>query len=1834
MSDTVPPGTPLDPATLGFPVPPAAPPAPAAPVPSGTPLDPASLGFGTPPAEPAPPPAPAVQEPRALALMHQGVQDIQGLPAAVGQTITTSGEALMRGASEAGADTLATATGHAFDEAPPGTPLDPATLGFDTGNPVDHALHQGTFSREGFLPSIAYSLGKASPGLAGGIAGGIAGSRVGPLGALAGTGIGAFLGAATPAVAEAYRAARSNGLEPDAAAQQALEVAGVRGLVGGLANMVGGAGNLFEGAFMRGADGAITLTAPKLASSTASRALVQSVPGQALITQPAIAMAGQRAEGVITGHEPSASDLAETYVQSVVPGAVLAGVHGAPGRAARSARGRPGEEPGATAEPSGPEPSPSLPPGTPLDPQSLGLLPAPARDTVMGGPAREANPPADTSVAPANTGEQATPRIGTTTPTETTTHETVSTSVALPGSDTGSGNVTADSGRSGEPGTDGAVAPGPLGDAVRSDGAAVVGGPAPNADAVSPTTPAAGQDGTLADAAQSSTEPHYTNRPSYHVADVFRTIGVPDPEASVSRPAAAQTAELQRAMTSRYGLSGVHIAPGADPRRTVDQLADAHHGLQFMAHILQVPPEAMGLKGRLSLHVGPQGLRDTGSAMGAYRPSDRSISMPDRSNSFAHEWTHALDHALTDSMSAQHKPLLSRSPDAWRNATPGTTQEAFAGVMHSIYGSDASGALDLMQAESRAARAPTPANQRALQLARANFRPAQGSQFFARAAAVGGPFGRYLTQPYELLARSHEAYIAHRLAMAGDRGHTPFISKPERDYLTEADQHMLQAYPKGAERMQIFQAWDRLHQQLREDAFYQNGQPAVRPQDSLGGLSPERWGMWADPAHNGALLAQRRAHERQIRTARRQGYTMARALADVGINRREGSDPGYLTRWERTKEGALSYVYSPRAQLNLIHDRLSAHHPAAAAPIRELIDHLTPAPGSGRTVRRTFEEQVSQESNRDNNAYANVARANQMPARLTPAESDQMHALMTQADWARGLTPAQRRAVENFTLHQLPAASQSQVRAAIMLRAPANMPAEHKRFAADLRFMLDRKHYEARQAGVQINYEDGYFPRVFDDRRIYAEPDAFEADARRELALRSERETELDAELFRDRFRSVRDNLPPADAREIQRRIELERNRRRNAGLPPATTAREVLPGNLAQRFHDMIHQEYAREQARLWRQRILEGDPTSYETRGPSADHTHARVMTKEADDIMRRWLVTDPHAAIPDYMHKLNRRIAFTQRFGENGRGIDNYVSRAVEAGMRAEDARSVRDLVNVITGQPIGTSHWLPKSGVRIAEWAHAIGTIALMPRAVWSAITEPMVTGLRTMPADARAGLNATLRGWGEMLHEITDRGQAARMNEIAQYVGAVVGSHYDSINAGRYGASYTDSHSAEALMQSFFKATMLTQLTNAQRRAAIVSAAHWMQSLAQTVSRTAQPGSFAEARRLDTAHFELRELGIDDADQEHFARWLLGLGQTVPDIHQLEGDPMGELWRNAAARFADQVNQAPKKSEKARLSNDPFGRLIFGLQSFNYSFQNNILDPTISRLEHQTEFAGDWARANGRNRRAYQASVLGNFAMRAAAAVAQFYAAQLLVTAMRQFVLDNTGFNEHKDKDLLAWLSGLAISRMGLNGSLDPIIQAIESLKYNSSMTSLFVGAQLNWALGNMQKVITAFNRGSPHTNTSTYNGLVGAYNLTLVPLAAASLTALAAAPFPGANVASAALMQTLTSKGAADKFATALAGPKGTGDETTKPDPYAPDPPEREAKPKPESSGFGNGPMGALDDVAPIVARNFGRIPRAGQIGLGVAAAGALGKVMYDELNRYTGKPPSKPSDQ
>jgi hypothetical protein len=1306
--------------------------------------------------------------------------------------------------------------------------------------------------------------------------------------------------------------------------------------------------------------------------------------------------------------------------------------------------------------------------------------------------------------------------------------------------------------------------------------------------------PAAPSGGTMmADSAARIGAPdtgHFNKGTSPYV-QVFRDAGH-DPDVATSLPIHQQNQIIRAHIAKTFGLKDIDVSPRQDPKEVRDQLSNFYQNGREMSAALGMPHKAIGLDGEVSLSTKP--FNANAKYLGSYRPADKTIMLPGRSNSFAHEWTHALDHHLSQELSGNpgSQKMLSRAASTAHGAPggkvpmPGSPADGFAGVLRAIYGKDAADAAEALKlqyvARGRDKQTAFFAGERLKDIQ---------SNFVTKAKDMGR-MSKYYSDPAELLARSHEAFIADAIKRQG--GDTRAIAKPK---YSDVSENFDKLYPQEDDRARIFQAYRDMHDAMRREEIL--GDHAGQRPDGQDILDPTQWHKMADTKAEPGLTAALRREAQAFRNMR--GQMRERAGFDP-----TAADPGRLGFKTRTGDVMANLVATART----VGNRLAKRQPEGAArdAFQEVMDKLTPAEhvrtaaqAAHHEIGPVFEEDVRAHSRANINKFTNILDAHKLGAMSAEHELMLRH-ILTEGD--KPFTDASGKG--------------------------ATIPANIKGAAGKVRYLLDQEWERNKDAITNSNLPEaqkdeeiaklgyarsGYFPRIYDDHKIYGDGQGFKTQAEKLHSIMFDRDVGNDPEKLlaaHDRMSAVaRDGLEP-DTRDgmnalrknlkSQDKLTSQIEMAAAAEKPNLQTKLDALKseaGALHDQLRSPVQDAYAKAAANEWFTRINSGDPTDFDTRGPNSAYTNKRVLPPEADEIMRDYMVNRPTEALPNYFQASARKIAFTKRFGAGGKHLDALMDRATAGGARGEDIAALRRLVETITGRQ--------KSGVappveHALNAVHAMGSISLMPRAMWSSLSEPMSMLIRT------GNTKATYEAFANQVGDIARTANSKQRAEMANALGITISHLHDSIINDRVNAHYADSPRLSKLMTNFYKRSGLTALTNSQRRS-VMAAGHtalgaWARDVDGSSPRLARDGAA-----------QLRELGVSDTNMGAFTAFMKA-HPGLPALKALE-TPEGQLWGHVVSRLTDKVIQDPGKVDKPLLSQSPVGRLGFGLMSFNYSWYHNVMEHFI---ETHTARVKEGFKNEGIPG---GLSALGRAGAHAGVSAAAVFAASLAASTLRERLFNGESWSDHEKKgDLGSWLSDLAIQRTGINGPLDPIIQAMSGLKYQRDLSALVAGAQTGYFTQAAGNILKAFVSPSPDTNTSDYNAIEGAWQLLGVPAMATLFSTLPGGPAAGAIWGGA--MQYLTGQDVGDKIASSLVGPKGTGVGGTPPPGSADaqddgelDPTNNELTPQTKSNGSSSSgvPWGLADDVAAPGARValplLSRLPGPLKL-MGLGGAGAL----------------------
>lgn len=1286
----------------------------------------------------------------------------------------------------------------------------------------------------------------------------------------------------------------------------------------------------------------------------------------------------------------------------------------------------------------------------------------------------------------------------------------------------------------------------------------------------------AAPDGAVADAAETETDTlgedgrpitsvrsvAFTNRRSF-ANDIAGAVGM-TPEQFLNLPAERQYTLAARALRETFGVR-VEREKGPnrlDSGRAVDQMRDAYRNLHFMARALGLPPKAIGLDGTLVVL-----LQKKSHALGWYRPGTRQIGLPARSNSFAHEWAHALDHYLMSKLGGEELELLSRAVSGDQGFPqpklpgmggkgdlpfdPGAkltdVEGAFVHLMQSIFQDKARQAYEVMQIQGKLAAAEDPALiaklEKQLAAAQANMEGNRAqSDYFKRAASFGYKTGNpgYWLDPTEMLARAFESYIARQVEIQG--GTTEFVSKSDAAYRSLDDIRLRDAYPKDNTRGAIFAAFDKVFGFFAEAEVLGKGPAAVKPTDPMmDPLALERLaGVELDPEDI-----------RGLKKLVRDTKDAAREAVDTLRNPGRPRDAKAISARLRDGYGLALTSMKGLIEVQINRYRREGNEKAARAMERVAVK-LMNIPGAGKSRADNYEHVVNRLTGRYTNRLGTAISPLGKPGKWT----DEAKAHLRSA----------------------------------LLGDTKGVPAEIQKVAADIREHIFRDlYYYLRDAGLDLGYveKSGYLPRIEDRAAILADGAGFRKAAAEVYNLVFDRDVDENGSLDFANFieKAYWAGLRPSknansgffspalkQLRKGLREIEAARAE----GKPEAEIQemeRALQEWVRSSGLYNQVRDRWSKERAQHWHDASILGADEDFDTRGPQGDFTKGRVLPAETDRIMEKFYVSDPLELSAMYINRAVRRAEFVRRFKEDvdqRRAVEmndtqprGDLTFAVtkrnlqEAGVHDEDIKNLVRFAETITGR---ARTGLPQYAQSTAAAIHTVGTLSLLDRAVFASLMEPVATtlqtgsvglGLKHLGASFAAATKGAIRhagGWvGASGPKVTDAERHRK--QLAQYLGIVQNTWGRSVTMERFGGTYEGDPRWTKMLDNMFTNTFLVGLTNVQRETAIGIGHAYAHNLAKAYLGQEGVGA-AEAKM---AGEELVELGVSENHLKEFAEWMVERDPNVlPTVDEVHNNFFGKMLGTVLYEYADLTIQNPKVADRPYFANNPAGRLVYGITSFAYAFWENVV-LRQARLIARAKETGD--------RGLYSRMI----ATRAVQGALVLVAAQSMSAMLRDAL-----FNPDKYEDADEWeklggrlLTGLLQSNLG--GPVATTLgNVFTGLRYERDLTAITAGPQLGYFLQSLQRATQVFLRNSENTNTAEYRSVEGLYQLVAVPAIA---TVVGLAP-GGSFIGSAAGIASWwgTSKVGRQAFADAVVGEKGspTGDKAGK----MPTPPKLPGPPK------------------------------------------------------------------
>lgn len=1197
----------------------------------------------------------------------------------------------------------------------------------------------------------------------------------------------------------------------------------------------------------------------------------------------------------------------------------------------------------------------------------------------------------------------------------------------------------------------------------------------------------AGADETTAqDSNQPKTKHVGQTRRASNYNDAWYDAGI-EPGVGVSMPFAKQFQTLRGLWSTKYGID---VKLGKAPKKweTTAQMLDGYRNVGYMMSLLGLPVKAAGLDGTLKLRLDKM----KPGELGSFNALTKVMEMPGRSNSFAHEYGHAVDNFIFERLGLNQTgktgwlsqyaagkglhPDIQQMPEHLRPLA-----QSFATLMNALHKDELALAAEVLKLQNLASQqnpdgTPTAAAYKAKALLleisggkQAASKTTAQTTFVKNAQMADKQGGsNYWRKPAELLARSFEAYVAHLSANAqktltglGIEQADEFITKGERAYLSDGSEQFAKMYPKEAERQGIFLAWHDVIDALR---------------------AAELLGHKGDELDVAESVLKEQAGPRHEKEGTAVGRLFKRELGSWKKDQTAPTNPATNLSWSRRLDRSAMGLYETGLQTTGSMQGLLSFYQArtGSASLAKLNRMLFRTIGKvgerNQNVGGIFEDEHQHTQSQNTRLQKLERELFGIGHTYSHAEDTYLrHVLtgqgeMTDADVKEMIAAAPHQGLDETTRKKL------------------------NELALFMRKVLTKQLDIQQENGVPVKEAESFLSRQYNRHAILDDPEGFVRDAHKVYAIEFDRSVGTSPSTFKQDaynealerlgFTSKSDGAMSHDAAQFARQLatqqaalralQAQRKAAVAAGLDPSDIQDKIdeKQEQIDQTIEDLLplmREDYGQKLAEDWLHRMrTPGRQQAHAKAGPNASFTKHRALPREADTLLARFMEGNVPALVREYVEKSTKKAMYAKYFGHDDAKLDALIDQMADEGVTPEMIEEIRKVVDNATGRLPSS---LPSKFEAAASTVRMLGTFTLLARSAWASMAEPLQLALHT------GNLWDSTRLVGGVLRSTFSRANADDFRQIGERLGIVtlaftsnptmdhnVNEHFAKKQGKMYG--------------QFFTLSGLTPLTNWQRTQVVMPGG--MQFLADLLRKPEHQGS----------RKELAQWGIPEDRQKEVAAWLDKL-KGNPKVDDLvdpntdliwdETSPAG-LYARALRAIVTHTVTEPYKIDRPFLAGNPVAQTTFALTGFAYGHWAKFYKPILRKLATgmDTVVRGEAANDLGMGR----LEAAWKTVVPLAAASAAFYAATFVFSLIRELLYNfakwtDDDWDEKKKGSKVEALMWLALDRTGFWGPFDPLKQALMGTKYQRSLAESLAGPYLGNTLTNIDAVWKGMTQPTP-----------------------------------------------------------------------------------------------------------------------------------------------------------
>ena len=1188
----------------------------------------------------------------------------------------------------------------------------------------------------------------------------------------------------------------------------------------------------------------------------------------------------------------------------------------------------------------------------------------------------------------------------------------------------------------------------------------------------------------------------FTDRPSWQ-RKIFSDAGF-NADAAANFAPKRQLKIMQKALKDRYGIS-VDATANIPINQALDQISDLYANLEHFAFVLGLPYKSLSLTKENSKQPSlTLKLLKKASFLGVFYPSDNVIGLPGRSNSFAHEWGHALDFFMLNEIenTDKYKGMSGKVRQAGADFTPETASEAWVNLMQNIFFEQDALAAEIVRLETQLEKTRTDKQKKsiedridAIKSGKSKIRSGR-TDYYKKASSAGSS---YWTKPTEMLARSFEAYIASKVEANG--GSLEVLSKTEKGYMNSSDSRFVATFPRASDRDNIFRAYDMLFENIATQTILNpNGDPLVDPTTDKEYLDASV--IWGRDNPNAPPAGLKGLYHREIAGYRQQARELQQKAERPKSDRKT---------WDRLRNSMAYVASSDQTVFRMLENRYKG-----ARSLRRLANMYAKRPGSGEFSgfvdskgRRwgTYEEE-------------------------TKTSHKKYHNLMMKI-------------MGQYSLDQTNKEQMSMLRSALLGQDGKKIPQPIVKAAGELRkIVYDSLWSHGKNAGMDIGYVKNiaFLNRIMDVPIVATQQKAFLDKAADVYAIQFENilgnDGDIDIDIIEDMFNEIdskfkaqgkpqryrtRGEGSNPDVKKIKKLIN-DHNTTKDKGEQQkiAEDIQEAVSG-----IYQEMQSDYSELSAQSWLMNLLSPIAGIEGFNPPRASFLKSRTLPPEADEILKDFMINNPVELMDTYITQMVSEAAFQRRKDQTTDLLNNLAKESVHR----DDIDTISNIIETVTGR--ATKDYFGKKTHSFFNGLRALGTLYLLPRAVFPSLPEALTLGIRT------GNTFDGLRAMGLVIQDVTTNMKSTQDRmEFAQTMGLVANAIADESIANRLGGTFENSPKWNKIMHNMFERTMLAPLTRKQHAAVIAVGDVFLRRVSKKINDAELKGKTGDKSRYNTYVSDLVELGVPRSEVAGFTKWLLDKNGEPVTLKEVEETPHGQSYQIALERIRSESIQTSAAVERSSFAKSDIGRVVMGITSFMFSYFENIVKATPKRVWRTYHESGASMAA--------ERALIGYLP-----AMTQLWLAHTVVMLVRTAIFNPDRLEEwEKEGDLAENLMMAGMSQMGLYGPFaDVLVNAAEGLRYQRDLANMAVGPYAGSYLQNTQRAIRPFTApNSPKTNTTEFGALQGAYGLAS-PLISYGLSYIPMGPVGGRALG--ALNMYATSGAASEHFSELIVGPKG-----------------------------------------------------------------------------------------